>query len=161
MDVVIRSLATTLLALAIPLASAQTLSLTIANTVEATVAGQAPIMKNLQFVFRVNGCADLSKAKVAATAEGIVGNARRTIALDPRPVQTQPGVYAIGDQWGTDGTWVVAITANCESATAGAIVQINARTFVRDGTQFFSRAPSPADIETALKAYASPVSVPR
>jgi hypothetical protein len=157
MDMVIRSLATTLLALAIPLASAQSLSLTIGNT----VAGQTPMVKMAQFIFRVNGCADLSKAKVAATAEGIVGNARRTIALDPLKLQQQPGVYAISDRWGTDGTWVVAITAGCLGATAGAIVQINARTFVRDGTQFFSRAPSPADIETALKAYASPVSVPR
>jgi hypothetical protein len=158
MDMVIRSLATTLIALTIPLASAQSLSLTIGNTV---AAGQTPMVKNFQFVFRLNGCADVSKAKVAATAEGIVGNARRTVALDPLPLQQQPGVYAIGDRWGTDGTWVVAITADCLGATAGAIVQINARTFVRDGTQFFSRAPSPAEIETALKAYASPVSVPR
>ena len=158
MDMVIRSLAATLLALTIPLASAQSLSLTIGNTV---AAGQTPMVKTLQFVFRVNGCADLSKAKVAATAEGIVGNARRTVVLDPRAVPTQSGVYGIPDQWGTDGTWVVAITADCQGATAGAIVQMNARTFVRDGTQFFSHAPSPAEIETALKAYASPVSVPR
>jgi hypothetical protein len=158
MDMVIRSLATTLLALTIPLASAQSLSLTIGNTV---AAGQVAKVKNLQLVFRVNGCADLSKAKIAATAEGIVGNARRTIPLQPLAVPTQSGVYGIPDQWGTDGTWVVAISADCAGETAGAIVQMNARTFVRDGTQFFARAPSPAEIETALKAYASPVSVPR
>ena len=158
MDMVIRSLAATLFALTIPLASAQSLSLTIGNTV---AAGGTPMVKTLQFIFRVNGCADLSKAKVAATAEGIVTNARRTIPLNPLPVPAQSGVYGIPDQWGTDGTWVVAITADCAGATAGAIVQMNARTFVRDGTQFFSRAPSQADIETALKAYASPVSVPR
>jgi hypothetical protein len=158
MDMVIRSLAATLLALAIPLASAQSLSLTIGNTV---AAGGTPMVKTLQFVFRVNGCADLTKAKVAATAEGIVSNARRTITLEPRAVPTQSGVYGIPDQWGTDGTWVVAISADCLGATAGAIVQMNARTFVRDGTQFFSHAPTPAEIETALKAYASPVSVAR
>jgi hypothetical protein len=157
MDMVIRSLATTLLALTIPLASAQILSLTIGNTV---AAGPVAKVKNLQFIFRFNGCADLSKAKVAATAEGIVGNARRTIPLNPLPVPTQPGVYGISDQWGADGTWVVAIGADCAGATVGAIVQMNAGSFVRDGTQFFSHAPSPADIETALKAYASPVSVP-
>ena len=75
MDMVIRSLATTLLALTVPLASAQNLSLTIGNT----VAGQTPMVKSFQFIFRVNGCADLPKAKVAATAEGIVGNARRSV----------------------------------------------------------------------------------
>lgn len=158
MDMVIRSLATILLALSIPLASAQSLSLTIGNTV---AAGQVSKVKNLQFVFRVNGCADFSKAKIAATAEGIVGNARRTIVLEPTAVPTQSGVYGIPDQWGADGTWVVAITADCLGATAGAIVQMNATTFVRDGTQFFSHTPSPAEIETALKAYASPVSAPR
>ena len=158
MDMVIRSLASILLAFAIPLASAQGLSISIGNTV---AAGQVAKVKSLQFVFRVNGCADFSKAKVAATAEGIVGNARRTVTLEPSAVPTQSGVYGIPDQWGTDGTWVVAITANCLGATAGAIVQMNASSFVRDGTQFFSHAPSPADIETALKAYASPVSAPR
>lgn len=158
MDMVIRSLATTLMALTIPFASAQSLSLTIGNTV---AAGQVAKVKNLQFVFRVNGCADFSKAKVAATAEGIVGNARRTVTLEPTAVPAQSGVYGIPDQWGADGTWVVAITADCLGATAGAIVQMNARTFVRDGTKFFSHAPSPAEIEVALKAYASPVSAPR
>ena len=158
MDMVIRSLASLLFALTIPFASAQGLSLTIGNTV---AAGQVAKVKSLQFIFRINGCADLSKAKVAATAEGIVGNGRRTVALDPLPLDQQPGVYAIGDRWGADGTWVVAISADCAGAATGAIVQINARSFVRDGTQFFSHAPTPADIETALKAYASPVSVPR
>jgi hypothetical protein len=157
MDMVIRSLAATLFALTIPLASAQTLSLTIGNTV---AAGPVAKVKNLQFVFRLNGCADLSKASVGATAEGIVSNTRRTIPLNPLPIATQPGVYGIPDQWGTDGTWVVAVSADCQGATVGAIVQMNAGSFVRDGTQFFSHAPSPADIETALKAYASPVSVP-
>jgi hypothetical protein len=133
MDMVIRSLAATLLALTIPLASAQNLSLTIG----ITVAGQNYMVKDARFIFRVNGCADLSKAKVAATAEGIVSNACRTVVLEPLALQQQPGVYAIGDRWGTDGTWVVAITADCAGATTGAIVQINAKTFVRDGTQFF------------------------
>jgi hypothetical protein len=159
MDLVTRSLAAALLSLTLPAASGQGqgLSLTIGNT----VAGQNYAMKMAQFVFRINGCGDFSKAQVAATAEGIVGNARRSVTLRPASSQTQPGVYAIGDQWGTDGTWVVAITASCLGATAGAIVQVNATSFVRDGTQLLSHAPSSADIETALAAYASPVSRPQ
>ena len=158
MDMVIRSLTAILFACMVPSAFAQGLSLTIGNTV---AAGGAPAVKSLQFIFRLNGCADLSKAKVAATAEGLVANGRKTVTLTPLAVTSQPGVYAIGDRWGTDGTWVVAIGADCADATTGAIVQMNARSFVRDGTRFFSHAPTPAEIETALQAYASPVSVPR
>ena len=157
MDMVIRSLAAILLAFAIPLASAQGLSISIGNT----VAGQNYAVKTAQFIFRVNGCGDFSKAQVAAKAEGIVSVARRSVPLDPRPVPSQPGVYAIADQWGADGTWVIAVSASCLGANAGAIVPVTAKGFVRESTQLLSHEPSPAEIETALKAYASPVSVPR
>jgi hypothetical protein len=162
MNVIIRFVAATLLSLSVPLVFAplswaQGLSLTIGNT----VAGQDYVVKNPQFIFRVNGCADLSKAHLSATAEGFTTGARRSIALEPQALPTQPGIYAIGDQWGTDGTWVVAITATCEGATAGAIVPVNEKSFVRARTQLLSHAPSQSDIELALKAYATPVSIPQ
>lgn len=144
------------LALFLSVAWAQSLSLTIGNA----VAGQNYATKSAQFVFRVNGCADFSNARLTASAEGIVNGARRSVKLNPGPVENQRGVYVIGDRWNTDGTWVVAIAATCEGETAGAIVPITATSFVREGTQLFSRAPKPAEIVLALEAYASPVSRP-
>jgi hypothetical protein len=133
-------------------ASAQGLSLTIGNS----VAGQNYAMKSAQFVFRVTGCSDLSKAQVTATAEGIVGGVRRSTPLRPVPSPAQAGVYAIPDQGGADGNWVVAITANCQNETAGVIIPINGRSFVREGTLLLSHAPSQTKIETALKTTVPP-----
>lgn len=132
----------------LPLAQAQGLSLTIGNS----VAGQTPMMKMAQFVFRLNGCADMTKAQVTATAEGIAGGTRRTTQLHPVPAPTQAGVYFIPDQAGAEGKWVVAITAACQSETTGAIVPLNGRSFTREGVQLISHAPTQTEIETALKA---------
>jgi hypothetical protein len=146
MDLVRRLIFPTLFVLSV--AAAQNLTLTIGNS----VAGHNfAIMKSAQFVFRINGCADLSKAQVTATAEGLVGGERRSTPL--RLVGGQPpGVYAVGQQWGTDGKWVVGITANCGTETTGAIVPVNGVSFVRESVQLLAHGPSKAEIESALSA---------
>jgi len=133
--------------LLVSMAWAQGLSLTIGNSVASQNSG---FSKTASFLFRVNGCSDLSKAQVAGTAEGIVGGARRSTPLRLAPIQP-PGVYAISQQWSDDGNWVVAITATCMNETAAAIVPVNGRAFVRESTQMLPHAPSQAEIETALK----------
>jgi len=145
MDLVKRLVSLTLF---VSMVFAQNLSLTIGNS----VAGQNFAMKSASFVFRINCCADLSKAQVNATAEGSVNGERRSTPL--RVVTGQPaGVYAVGQQWGTDGKWVVGITANCGSETAAAIVPVNGNSFVRESVQMLSHAPSKAEIESALAAH--------
>jgi hypothetical protein len=126
---------------------AENLSLTIGNS----VAGQDYTLKSSQFVLRLNGCADLSTAKVVATAEGIVAGVRHSVGLRVTPAQTS-GVYAVTPQWGNEGTWVVAVTATCGSGVAGAIVPIVARSFSRENLQLLTRAPAASEIESALKA---------
>lgn len=146
MDLVKRFIPLALIGLSI--ASAQSLSLTIGNS----VAGQNFAMKSAQFVFRINGCADLSKAQVTATAEGSANGERRSMPL--RLVAGQPaGVYAVSQQWGPDGKWVVGITATCGVETTGAIVPVNGNSFVRDGIQMLPHAPSKSEIESALAAH--------
>jgi hypothetical protein len=116
------------------------------------VAGQNFAMKSASFVFRINGCADLSKAQVTAAAAGSVNGERRSTPL--RVVTGQPaGVYAVGQQWGADGKWVVGITVNCGSETTGAIVPVNGNSFVREGIQMLQHAPSKAEFDAALTAH--------
>jgi hypothetical protein len=124
----------------------ENLSLTVGNS----VAGQDYTLKGSQFVLRLNGCSDLSTARVVATAEGIVAGTRHSVGVRVTPAQTS-GVYAITPQWGSEGTWVVAVTATCGSGVAGAIVPIVARSFSRENLQLFTRAPAPSEIESALK----------
>jgi hypothetical protein len=150
-----------LLTLAIPFAflltpawaqtPAQSLSLTIGNA----VAGQSYVVKSAQFVFRINGCADLSRAQIRAVGEGIVDGARRTTPL--RVVPAQPaGVYGINPQWGANGKWVVTISTTCGDETAAAIVPVNGMGFIRESTQLLKHTPSPAEIDAALKAFNPP-----
>lgn len=146
MDLVKRLISLTLFASSI--ASAQSLSLTIGNS----VAGQNFAMKSAPFVFRINGCADLSKAQVTATAEGSVSGERRSIPLHLVAGQP-PGIYAVSQQWGAEGKWVIGITASCAAETAGALVPVNGSSFVREGIQMFSRGPSKAEVESALAAH--------
>ena len=130
---------------------AQSLSLTIGNA----VAGQSYAVKSAQFVFRVDGCTDLSRAQLRAVAEGIVDGARRTTPL--RVVPAQPaGVYGINAEWGKDGKWVVTIAATCGNETAAAIVPVTGMGFIRESTQMLPHTPSPAEIEAALKAFNPP-----
>jgi hypothetical protein len=154
MDLVKRIISLTVFASSI--ASAQNLSLTIGNS----VAGQNFAMKSAAFVFRINGCADLSKAQVAATAEGSVNGERRSTPL--RVVTGQPaGVYAVSQQWGAEGKWVVSITTNCGTETAAAIVPVNGNSFAREGVQMLPHAPSKSEVESALAAYTPPARAPQ
>lgn len=151
MDLVMRTkftAPTILFAFLLTPAWAQSLSLTIGNA----VAGQTYAVKGAQFVFRINGCADLSRAQIRATAEGIVGGARRSTPLRVVPAQPE-GVYAISQAWGTEGKWVIAISAGCQSDSAGAIVPVNGNGFLRESTQLLSHAPSQPEVEAALKAF--------
>ncbi len=144
-----------ILSCAIPLAifAASVFGQGLSLTIGSPVAGPDIVLKTSQFIFRLNGCVDLSKAGVAATAEGVVGGTRRSVTLHLSPTQPS-GIYAINREWGVAGKWVVAITANCLKETAGAIVPINGNSFARDNIQLLSHAPSQDEIEAALKAFA-------
>ena len=131
---------------------AQGLSLTLGNP----IAGQNYGMKTIaMFVFRINGCADLSAAQVKAVGEGIVNNERRSQTLRPIP-DPKPGVFALGRQWSRGEKWVVALTVTCGNETTAAIVPVKDDSFVRESAQLLSRAPRSAEIESALKAYKLP-----
>src|SRR5713226_9419339 len=75
-------------------------------TIGNPVASQDFQAKSAAFVFRTEGCAEPTKSQVGGTAEGVVKEARRSIAL--RVMTTsKPGVYAAYPNRPTDRHWVV------------------------------------------------------
>lgn len=63
---------------------------------------------------------------VSGTAEGLVAGARRTISLEFRTTR-RPGVFALRQQWPSDGVWTLVIGATQgegESNTAWAVVEL-------------------------------------
>jgi len=118
--------------------------------VASPVAAQSYQMKRSSFVFRTTGCA-APKPEVTATAEGRVLRKRHSLPLKVVPASTS-GVYGIFRQWPEEGLWIVNITARCASATAGALVATDGKSFIRESSTFLKRAAAEADIEAALKS---------
>ena len=122
-----------------------------AFTIGSPVASQEFQMKTAAFVFRTEGCAEPAKPQVTATAEGIVKGARRSIVLKVLP-GSKPNIYAVFQQWPQEGDWVVSLKGRCASASAGAVVPIGPKGFIRESSKFFPRAATDAEVETSLKA---------
>ena len=131
------------------LALAEGFTFTIGNP----VASQDFQAKGAAFVFRTEGCAEPAKSQIGGSAEGVVKGARRSIAL--KVVATsRPGVYAVYQNWPGEGDWVVNLKGTCANASAGAIVPIGPKGFLRESAKFFPRAATDAEIDTSLKALA-------
>jgi hypothetical protein len=120
-------------------------------TIGSPVASQDFRAKMAAFVFRTEGCADPAKSQISGTAEGLVKGARRSVALKVEAM-SQPGVYAVYQNWPAEGEWVVNLKGTCADANAGAIVPIGPKGFIRESSKFFPRAATGAEIETSLKA---------
>ena len=99
---------------------------------------------------------------VTGTAEGIVKGERRTVKLE-FAATAREGVYALRQNWPTDGTWTLVIKANQgpdDAATAvvelgpdGAVAAVRVPTMQRG--QWTVPAPvSLGDVDAALRARA-------
>jgi hypothetical protein len=107
--------------------------------------------KAAAFVFRAEGCAEPAAAQIGGTAEGLVKGARQSVPLK-FTAMSKPGVYAVYQNWPAEGDWVVALKGTCASATAGAIVPIGPKGFLRESSKFFTRPATNPEVDAALRA---------
>jgi hypothetical protein len=119
-------------------------------TIGSPVAAQEAPAKTAAFAFRTEGCAEPAKSQITATAEGLVRGARRSVVLKVAPMQ-RPGVYVVYQTWGNEGRWVVVLKGACENDSAGAIVPIGPKGFLREASKFFPRPAMGAEIDASLK----------
>jgi hypothetical protein len=122
-------------------------------TIGSPVASQDFHLKAAAFVFRTQGCTDPARSQISGTAEGLVNGARRSVALKV-VASSKPGVYAVYQNWPAEGGWVVNLKGTCANASAGAIVPIGPKGFIRESAKFFERPATDAEIDTSLKALA-------
>jgi len=146
---------TTLFVLALAASSAwgKDFSLTIGNPVAVALPdGVNPVVKKKDagMAVRVENCADVAKAQVTATAEGIVNGARRSVPVRPAAATT-PGAFAVSHDWPMEGAWVVNLTGHCGASTASAVVPFGPNGFLRESSKFFPRAATAAEVEAVLK----------
>ena len=122
-------------------------------TIGSPVAAQEFQAKTAAFAFRTEGCAAPGRSQISATAEGIVGGARQSVVLRVAAMQ-RAGVYAVFQTWGREGRWVVVLKGVCEKETAGAIVPIGPKGFIREASKFFPRPAKAEEVEASLKSLA-------
>ena len=122
-------------------------------TIGNPVASQDFAMKSAAFVFRTEGCADPAKAQISGTAEGQVKGARRSVLLKI-VTGARPNIYAVVQNWPQEGDWVVNLRGTCANASAGAIVPLGPKGFIREASKFFPRPATDAEVDTSLKTLA-------
>jgi hypothetical protein len=115
------------------------------------VASQDFQAKAAAFVFRTEGCAAPAASQVGGTAEGLVKGARRSMPLNVIAM-SKPGVYAVYQSWPAEGDWVVTLKGTCATATAGAIVPIGPKGFLRESSKFLTRPATSTEVDAALHA---------
>jgi hypothetical protein len=65
---------------------------------------------NAAVVIQAVGCHDPASAQITATAIGMVDGHRQTIPLKVTPL-SEPGRFAISQQWPKSGHWVIQLVA--------------------------------------------------
>jgi hypothetical protein len=104
--------------------------------------------KDVAFVVRPAGCADLATFRVTAIADGALKGVRRALPLRIIPLP-QPGAFAlVGHE--TTGTWVVSVSGTCGSELAGATVRLIDGAYRREHVELLPRHPTQADVERAM-----------
>lgn len=93
-------------------------------SVEQPQNASDPHLKDAVLVVRADGCHQPSDAKISAIAEGVVDGKRRSLPLRLREVGE--GVYAIHQQWPSNGSWVVAVTGMYLGHTRSVLVELGA-----------------------------------
>jgi hypothetical protein len=119
------------------------------------VAAQSFHAKSAVFVFRAKGCGEPATLRVSGTAEGLVNGARRSVRLTRLTAMSTPGVYAVDREWPVEGLWLINLTGHCSPASAGALVPVGPKGFLRESSKFFPRAATDAEIEALLKSLAT------
>ena len=90
-------------------------------------------MKDVVLVARTYGCHQPADAKLSAAAEGLVNGERKSVTLDLRSIGS--GVYAIKQQWPSEGTWVLTLTGSYNGMTSSVLVQLGPYGKVLPGTR--------------------------
>ena len=105
---------------------------------------------NAVMTIKAVGCHDPATARVTATAVGMVKGDRRSIPLELTRLK-EPGMYAIAQQWPSEGKWVIELvgrngeqfTNTLVAAGPGGVDRLRARSDMK--------AFAPADIEAMLR----------
>lgn len=92
-----------------------------------------PQSSDAVLIARTFGCHQPADAKLIASAEGIVNGRRQSIPVELRSIGS--GVYAVRQQWPSEGTWVLALSGAYNGMTCSVLVELGPNGKVLPGTR--------------------------
>jgi hypothetical protein len=95
------------------------------------------------------GCHQPENSEVTGVAISQVAGKRQTIPLKITKL-SRPGMFAVTQQWPSDGTWVLQLTARNAGATTGVIVTAGPDGVDRARAKYVRGEPTREDVETVL-----------
>lgn len=98
-----------------------------------TPSGGDPELKDAVLIVRTFGCHQPADAKLSASAEGLINGNRKSLPLELRSIGS--GVYALKQQWPSEGHWVLALTGAYNGMTSSVLVELGANGKVLPGTR--------------------------
>jgi len=101
-------------------------------SVETPDQTRDPQMKDVVLIARTYGCHQPADAKLSATAEGLVNGKRQSAPVELRSIGA--GVYAIRQQWASEGRWVLALSGAYNGMTCSVLVELGPNGKVLPGT---------------------------
>ena len=107
-------------------------------SLEKPASADTPQIKDAVLLVKSYGCHQPEDALISATAEGVVKGHRQTIKLQLHPASK--GVYAIKQQWPTEGVWLVAVRGSYLGAHRAALLEL-----APDGTVKIEKATTGKD----------------
>ena len=102
-------------------------------SVETPAGSLDPQLKDVVLIARTYGCHQPADAKLSVTAEGFVGGNRKTLPLELSSIGS--GVYAIKQQWPSEGTWVLSLTGAYNGMISSVLVELGPNGKVLPGTR--------------------------
>lgn len=98
-----------------------------------TPSGGDPELKDAVLIVRTFGCHQPADAKLSASADGLINGNRKSLPLELRSIGS--GVYALKQQWPSEGHWVLALTGAYNGMTSSVLVELGANGKVLPGTR--------------------------
>jgi hypothetical protein len=121
------------------------------------VANPEALSKGAVLVARTTACHSPEKTVLTATAEGVMDGQRRSMPLKLIPLST-PGVFAIGQQWPSAGTWAVKIVAKnpeYQNYATGALVRFAGNSVEWASVKHYFHEPTREEVTAMLDIQSS------
>ncbi|HEV2445327.1 MAG TPA: hypothetical protein VGS58_05375 [Candidatus Sulfopaludibacter sp.] len=105
---------------------------------------------NAALVVKATGCHDPAGARLTATAVGTVNGERREIPLKVDKL-SEPGTFAITQQWPSEGKWVIELVAKNPDQFTNTLVVAGPQGVERTKAKFNMQPFTAADVDAMLK----------